>query len=74
MIDSNSDPPETLAEAAEKFKKFLSAQHWPQTISWLMRDNVLVDMQVSSGFVSEEPRRLSRRSCDIPRAFSATLA
>jgi len=45
MTDSNSDPPETLAEAAEKFKKFLSAQHWPRTISWLTHDNVLVDGQ-----------------------------
>jgi len=45
MTDSNPDPPETLAEAAVRFKKFLSAQHWPQTISWLMRDKVLVDRQ-----------------------------
>jgi hypothetical protein len=33
MPASNSDPPETLAEAAEKFKKFLSAQHWPEMIA-----------------------------------------
>ncbi|MBZ5654399.1 MAG: hypothetical protein LAO56_03870 [Acidobacteriia bacterium] len=45
MTDPNSDPPETLAEAAEKFKKFLSAQHWPETIRWLTHDNVLVDRQ-----------------------------
>ena len=43
MTDSDSDPPKTLTEAAEKFKRFLSAQHWPQTISWLTNDNVLVD-------------------------------
>ncbi|MFZ0999060.1 MAG: hypothetical protein WAO17_12725 [Candidatus Sulfotelmatobacter sp.] len=45
MADPYSDPPKTLDEAAEKFKKFLSAQHWPQTISWLTHDNVLVDGQ-----------------------------
>jgi hypothetical protein len=45
MPASSSDPPETLAEAAEKFKKFLSAQHWPETIRWLTHDNVLVDRQ-----------------------------
>jgi hypothetical protein len=45
MTDPNSDPPETLAEAAETFRKFLSAQHWPETIRWLTHDNVLVDGQ-----------------------------
>jgi hypothetical protein len=45
MTEPDTDPPETLAEAAEKFKKFLSAQHWPETIRWLTPDNVLVDRQ-----------------------------
>ena len=43
MTEPNADPPETLAEAAERFKKFLSAQCWPETIRWLTHDNVLVD-------------------------------
>jgi hypothetical protein len=45
MIDPSPDPPETLDEAAEKFKKFLSDQHWPEAIGWLTHDNVLVDEQ-----------------------------
>jgi hypothetical protein len=45
MTERNSDPPETLTEAAEKFKKFLSIQCWPETIRWLTHDNVLVDRQ-----------------------------
>ena len=45
MTVPSSDPPETLAEAVEKFKKFLSAQHWPESIRWLTHDNVLVDRQ-----------------------------
>jgi hypothetical protein len=45
MADPYSDPPKTLDEAAEKFKIFLSAQHWPQTVSWLTHDNMLVDGQ-----------------------------
>jgi hypothetical protein len=45
MTGSDPDPTETLAEAAEKFKRFLLAQNWPQTIGWLTRDNVLVDRQ-----------------------------
>ena len=43
MTEPNTDPPETLAEAARKLKKFLSAQCWPETIRWLTHDNVLVD-------------------------------
>jgi hypothetical protein len=43
MADPNSDPPETLDEGAERFKKFLSAQRWPEAIRWLTHDNVLVD-------------------------------
>jgi hypothetical protein len=43
MIET--DPPKTLTEAAEKFKKFLSAQHWPTTIGWVTNDNMLVDRQ-----------------------------
>ena len=42
---TETDPPKTLTEAAEKFKKFLSAQHWPTTIGWVTTDNVLVDRQ-----------------------------
>ncbi len=45
MADPYSDPPETLDDAAEKLKVFLSVQHWPETIRWLTRDNVLVDRQ-----------------------------
>jgi hypothetical protein len=43
MTEPDTDPPETLAEAIEKFKKFLSVQQWPETIRWLTPDNVLVD-------------------------------
>jgi hypothetical protein len=43
MTEPGADPPETLAEAAERFKKFLSAQCWPETIRWLTHDDVLVD-------------------------------
>lgn len=42
MPEANANPPRTLDEAAEKFKKLLSAQDWPETIRWLTRDNVLV--------------------------------
>jgi len=45
MTDPGSDPPETLAAAVEKFKNFLASQGYPDTIRWLMRENVLVDRQ-----------------------------
>lgn len=35
MTDPSSDSPATLAEAVEKFKKFLAAQHWPEAIRGL---------------------------------------
>jgi hypothetical protein len=43
MSDPRPDPPKTLEAAEERFREFLAAQGYPDTIHWLMRGNVLVD-------------------------------
>jgi len=78
MTNPNSDPPTTLAEAAEKFKKFLSAQRWPETIRWLTHDNVLMDRQGQfwvreSGAVAVEHAKL-RYSEGVERNLGVALS
>jgi hypothetical protein len=43
VTKSDSDPPLTLAEAEDKFRRFLSFQNYPTTICWLMEGDLLID-------------------------------
>jgi hypothetical protein len=78
MADPNSDPPETLDEAAERFKKFLSDQRWPEAIRWLTRDKVLVDSKGQfwvrqRGTMAFEHAKL-RYSEDVQRNLGVALS
>jgi hypothetical protein len=43
MTDSNADPPRTLADAEQKFSRFLASQNYPDAICWLMPGDVMMD-------------------------------
>src|SRR4029077_18763620 len=43
MTDSNADPPKTLADAEQKFSRFLARQNYPDGICWLMPGHVMMD-------------------------------
>lgn len=45
MTDPSSDLPRTLAAAEQKLQNFLAKHGYPETIRWLMHDNVVVDRQ-----------------------------
>jgi len=82
MTEPSADPPETLAEAAERFKRFLSMQCWPETIRWLTHDDVLVDRKGQfwvreRGTMALEYAQLRYSKgveCDLGIALSAVCA
>jgi hypothetical protein len=43
VTDSDTDPPSTLTDAEQKFRRFLASQNYPDTICWLMPGDVVMD-------------------------------